>query len=249
MTMRQAVRRTLFPSLAASALLLAASAPAQAGDWGLRFSGDMGWAPESAAERFFDASEKDFKYRTNGIELGVAYKEWDLSAFMYTAGEGRLTLDYALNNCGNWGQAGERICLGTGVTLPEGTFIDPQGMRMFGLKGGRFFTLWRPSKLLRVGVPVHVGVVLDGGEAVRNEYRVSLQPAQGGFGLVSRPTSTKIPGSEIFKGGLKPYPIVDIGIGFKFRSANWAEIEVFLKADNPRFPILAWGMTFRRQRN
>ena len=249
MTMRQAVRRTLHLSLSAAALVLATSVPARAGDWGLRFSGDLGSAPDSAASRFFDASEKDFLYRSRGIELGVAYREWDVSAFMYTVNKGYLNHDYSLKNCGNWGQAGERICLSPGVTLPEGTYIDPTGMRMFGLKGGFFLTLWRPSKLLRVGVPVHVGVVLDSGEATQHRYAVTLEPAQGGFGLVSRPITTKIAGSEIFKGDLKPYPIVDIGIGFKFRSANWAEIEVFLKADNPRFPILAWGMTFRRQRD
>lgn len=249
MTMRQAVRWTLHLSLSAAALVLATSTPALAGDWGLRFSGDMGWTPDSAAKRFFDVSEKDFKYRSRGIELGVAYKEWDLSGFMYTVNDGYLNHDYALKKCGNWGEAGANICLGPGVTLPEGTYIDPTGMRMFGLKAGRFFTLWRPLKLLRVGVPVHVGVVVDSGEATQHRYAVSLEAAQGGFGLVSRPTTTKIAGSEIFKGDLSPYPIVDIGIGFKFRSAKWAEIEVFLKADNPRFPILAWGMTFRRQRD
>jgi hypothetical protein len=245
MTMRKAVRSALHFSLAVAALTLAAPDSAHAGDWGFRFSGDLGAAPASAASRFFDVSEKDFNYHSRGIELGVAYKDFDVSAFMYTVNKGYLNKDYAQKSCGPWGTGAENICASQG-TLPEGTYIDPTGMRMFGVKAGGFLTLWRPSKLFRVGVPVHVAAVLDSGHANQTVYKVSLQPVAGGLGLSSTPTTTKIKGSTIFKGDMNPYPIVDVGIGFKFRSASWAEIEVFLKADNPRFPVFAWGMTFRK---
>jgi hypothetical protein len=223
---------------------------AHAGDWGARFSGDWGWAPRSTFDSYFNNAGSDFKYKSNGIELGIAYKDWDVSGFMYTAKtKGFLNRGFAYKNSGPWGPLGETITLEPGVTLPEGAYIDPNGMRLIGLKAGRFFTLWRPSKLLRVGVPIHVGAAWDSKKATQVTYVVSRQAQQGGFGLTSKPVTTTVPASEVFKGDLTPYPIVDLGLGFKFRSASWAEVEVYLKADNPRFPILAWGMTFRKHRD
>jgi hypothetical protein len=251
MTMRNAIRFSVGLSLSAATLLLAGSPTVGAGDWGFRFSGDLGAASQSSAKNFFDSPDQNFKYSSRGIELGVAYKDWDVSSFLYTikVSEGHLNRGFAQKNSGPWGASGETIFLAPGVTLPEGAYLDPNGVRLIGLKAGRFVTLWRPSKLLRIGVPIHVGAAAYSGQATLTNYVVSLQPAQGGFGLVSQPVVTKVPGAQIFSGKMNPYPIVDVGIGLKFRSAKWAEIELFLKADNPRFPIFAWGMTFRRSRD
>ncbi len=247
--MKNAVRFSLGRGLSAMVLILVGSMTAQAGDWGVRFSGDWGWAPSSTFDKFFDNPSKDFKFSSRGIELGVAYKDFDVSAFMFTAKtKGFLNQDFGYRNSGPWGPSGETITLSPGVTLPEGAYVDPNGMRVIGIKAGGFLTLWRPSKLFRVGVPIHVGAAFDSKKAVRVDYIVSLKPQADGFGLTSNPVTTNVPVSQVFKGDLSPYPIVDAGIGFKFRSAKWAELEVFLKADNPRFPVLAWGMTFRRQR-
>ena len=59
----------------------------------------------------------------------------------------------------------------------------------------------------------------------------------------------KIHGERVFARGGPPYAIVSGGVGVKVRTASWAEFEICLKAENPRLPVVSWGMTFRRHKD
>jgi hypothetical protein len=249
--MMQTIRR--FPlrlSVGLLTLLAAGATRAAAGDWGARMGGDLGSAPMYAASSFFDADKKDFKYSSRAMEFGVLWKSVEVDFFLHTINKGYLNRGYAEKACPTID--GVQVCLPPPFTLPEGSQVDLAGLKLWGFKAGTFVNVWKPKKWLRFGIPVHVGLAFFSGQATQFTYRVELEPTDtGGYGYVSRATQTKIDGTKVFTsgfaGGNTPYPIGDIGIGVRVRSARWAEIELNLKIDNPRFPIFAWGMTFRRE--
>jgi hypothetical protein len=75
---------------------------------------------------------------------------------------------------------------------------------------------------------------------------VSLQDTPQGRAFVAEPKESDIGISDVFAGGMNPYPVGSIGLGLRIRSAKWAEIELNIKLDNPRAPVFAWGMNFRK---
>jgi hypothetical protein len=243
--MRKIQRHVIRLAVSAALLLVAAAGTAPAGDWGLRMGGSLGTAPDYAAQTFFDVSKTDFKYSARGMELGVTWKQWDVSAFVQTVNDGKLNRGYAQKTCGLWDN-GEQACLPPSYTLPEGTLVEVTGLRLVGVQVGRFMTLYRPKKWLRFGVPVHVGMAFFSGHATQYDFSVSLEQTSQGYGFVPRTVPTNIDGTKVFAGGLSPYPLVSAGMGLRVRSAAWAEIEINLLFENPRAPVFAWGMNFRK---
>ena len=248
--MMQTIRR--FPLRLAVwllALSVTGAARAAAGDWGARMGGDLGSAPLYAASSYFDADKTDFKYSSRAMEFGVLWKQLEVDFFLHTVNRGFLNRGYAQKHCPLVN--GVTTCLPGDSVLPEGTQIDLAGLKLYGVKVGTFVTVWRPNKWIRFGLPVRVGAAWFSGEATQYTWNVTLDPLDnGGYGFNARPTESKIKGDKVFSsgfaGGQVPYPLFDAGVGVRIRSAKWAEIELNLKIDNPRFPIFAWGMTFRR---
>jgi hypothetical protein len=243
--MRKIQRHVTRLAVFGSMVLALGAGKALAGDWGLRMGGSLGTAPDYAAETFFDASKTDFQYSARGMELGVTWKDWDVSAFVHTINKGVLNRGYAQHSCGLWNN-GRNICLPAGTTLPEGTQVDLAGLRLAGVQAGRFIAIYKPKKWLRFGVPVHLGMAFFSGHATQYDTRVALEPTDQGYGFVARSTPTQISGSKVFAGGFNPYPVASTGIGLRLRSAAWAEIELNLLFENPRAPVFAWGMNFRK---
>jgi hypothetical protein len=245
--MQRAMRHSLFASLITGACVLLGAAPGRAGDWGVRLVGDLGSTPKSLARTFFDAGTSRFEYGSRGLELGVAWRDWDAGIFLYTANKGYFERGYSVSACGPW-RNGEWACTPNGTTLREGTVVQPVGVRMLGVRVGRFVTLARPKKWLRFGLPLHVGLATyTGKKAVQDTWTRGIEQTATGEVFYERYTRTELKGGKVFASGGPPYPIVSAGIGAKVRTASWAEFEVCLKAENPRLPVLSWGMTFRKQ--
>lgn len=244
--MRKIQRRVLQLAVSGVAVLALASSTALASDWGVRMGGSLGGAPTYAARTFFDAEKADFKYSTSGMELGVMWKDWDVSVFLQTIKSGFLNLGYAEHHCGDDWDNGQPACLPGDTTLPEGRRVDMAGMRLLGVQVGRFISLSQPKKWLRVGIPVSVGVAFFTSQSTRYDTTVRLEDTPQGRGFVARTAEAKIDGADVFAGGMNPYPVGSIGLGLRIRSAKWAEIELNVKLDNPRAPVFAWGMNFRK---
>jgi hypothetical protein len=218
--------------------------------------GDLGGAPKSFAKPFFDASRDGFQYSSRGLELGVAWKDWDAGVFLYTVNKSYLSRGYSLAACGPW-LNGQMVCTPDGTQLREGTIIQAVGLRLVGVRLGHFFTVVRPTKWLRFGVPIHAGLATyarSGSEwtysrgAVQTDAGISYYERCPVMSAQGQCVPQSVSGDKVFSSGKAPYPIVSGGIGAKVHTASWAEFEVSLLAENPRLPVLSWGMTFRKHK-
>jgi hypothetical protein len=241
--MQRAAWRSILTSLTTGALLSLGVGHSHAGDWGFRMLGDLGTTPKSLAKTFFDAGEHDFRYSSRGLELGVAYKEWDAGVFLYTINKGFIWPD------------GHQVCMPPDADVYEGTRVQAVGIRLVGAKVGRYFTLARPASWLRIGVPVRVGLAGYTGKGTREVWTKEIQHTDAGdiyyqrcsqSGVPGQCVPEKIRGEDVLRHGGPPYPIVSAGVGVKVRTASWAEFEVNVLAENPRLPVVSWGMTFRK---
>ena len=252
--MQRAARHSVLVSLMTGALLTFGAAQGHAGDWGFRMIGDLGSAPTSFADPFFNAGKDRFVYSSRGLELGVAWKDWDAGVFVYTVNKGSLERGYSEAACGPW-LDGQTTCTPNGVALREGTIIQEVGLRLVGVKAGHFFTILRPTKWLRFGIPIHAALAAYTGSASQWTYSRGAERTATGINYFERcPTMTadgqcvpqKVNGEAVFAHGGPPYAIASGGVGVKVHTASWAEFEVCLLAENPRLPVLSWGMTFRK---
>ena len=151
--MQRAGRHAAIVGMLTGALVTLSALQIQAGDWGARLIGDLGGAPKSLAKTFFDASSNRFEYSSRGLELGVAWKDWDAGVFMYTVNKGYLQRDYSSSACGPW-RNGTMACTPNGQALREGIELQAVGVRLVGVRVGRFVNIARPYSWLRFGVPV-----------------------------------------------------------------------------------------------
>jgi hypothetical protein len=253
-TMQRSAWQSVLTSLVTGTLLILGAGHSQAGDWGFRMVGDLGGAPKSLADPLFKASKHNFEYSSRGLELGVAWKDWDAGVFLYTVNKGYLERGYSEAACGPW-LNGQTICTPNGVPLREGTIIQSVGLRLVGARVGHFFTLVRPAKWIRFGIPIRAALATYTNHALQWTYsRGAAQTAAGTSFFERCPVMTadgqcvpqQVQGEAVFAHGKAPYPIVSGGIGVKVRTASWAEFEVCLLAENPRLPVVSWGMTFRK---
>ena len=253
-TMQRMAWQSVLTSLVTGALLILGAAQSQAGDWGFRMVGDLGGAPKSFAKPFFDASKDGVQYSSRGLELGLAWKDWSAGVFLYTPNKGFLERGYQESACAVWPD-GHQVCAPAGSVIHSGTRVQVVGVRLLGVKVGHYFTLARPAKWLRIGVPLAVGAAAYTGEATRETWTREIQHTAAGdiyyqrcsqSGQPGQCVPDKIHGEKVFSSGGPPYPIVSAGLGVKVHTASWAEFEVSLLAENPRLPVLSWGMTFRK---
>jgi hypothetical protein len=173
--------------------------------------------------------------------LSAIYKGVEFGWFMQTVNKGELNFGYVDESCGTW--TGELVC------LPEGTKIAPAGTRLMGVKVGGFLTIGRPNGWLRIGVPVHIAAAFATTKAKLIDSQIIVTPVTATTAQVTQKlTVTDVGTDKIFKGGLTPYPIVDIGLGVRIRTSSWSELEVAVKAENPRLPVLGWAMIFQKNR-
>ena len=239
--MKERGRLGVLAALAVGTLLSLPASPALAGDWGVRLGGDIGGAPDFAAKSWFGATKTAFQWRSSGTELSAVYKSFDFGFFMQTVNKGNLDYGYVDRSCGTW--TGELVC------LPQGTYIAPAGARLMGVKMGGFLTLGRPNGWLRIGVPLHIAAAFAAKKAKQVDSEIIVTPVSATTAQVTQKlTVTDVGTDQIFKGGLSPYPIVDIGLGVRIRTSSWSELEVAVKAENPRLPVLAWAMVFQKNR-
>jgi hypothetical protein len=252
--MQRAAWQSVLTSLTTGALLILGASHSRAGDWGFRMTGDLGSAPKSFAKTFFDAGEHNFQYSSRGLELGLAYKDWDGGVFLYTINKGFMERGFRASACGVWPD-GHQVCAPAGSAIYEGTRVQAVGVRLIGVKLGHYFTLYRPAKWLRIGVPLRVGLAAYTGSGTRETWTKEIQHTTAGDTYYQRCSQSgqpgqcvpeKIKGEKVFSSGGPPYPIVGAGVGVKVHTASWAEFEVCLLAENPRWPVLSWGMTFRK---
>jgi hypothetical protein len=250
------MRHSALVSLVSGAFVVLSAPGSGAGDWGFRMIGDLGGTPKSLAKTFFDADKGNFQYSSRGLELGVAYKDWEGGVFLFTINKGFLQRGYQESSCAVWPD-GHQVCAPDGSVFRTGTRIQAVGVRLLGVRVGRYFTLARPTKWLRIGVPIAVGAAGYTGKATQETWTKEILHTSAGDVYYQRCSQSgepgqcvpdKVKGERIFKSGGPPYPIVSAGLGIKVRTASWAEFEIALKAENPRLPVVAWGMTFRKQK-
>ncbi len=236
--MRNDSARTIRVAMTVSTLALAT--PLFAG-MGVRLGGSIGSVP-SFARSVFDADKDGFKLSARGIELGVVHGRLELDFFMDTISKGRLNRGYREQAC--YTISGQTKC------FAEGTYLDPVGVRLIGAKLGGFQNLHTFGKLLRVGVPFHVGATIFTGKATEIVYTnqlVDTDPTRPGpEGVVSNLAVTKVPGRNIVNGARSPFPTFDLGLAFRLRTAAWAEVQLGCTVQQFRFPALTWGMTFKK---
>ncbi|MBN2371848.1 MAG: hypothetical protein JXO72_15310 [Vicinamibacteria bacterium] len=227
--------------LAGSALVisLALTSPLYA-EWGVHLGGNLGSAP-SFARTAFDSEEEGFKFDARGIEVGFVKNGVEVDFFMDTIRKGYINRGYVSRRCVTVGA--ETEC------FPEGTYLDPAGVRLIGVRAGSFLELRRFSEWARLGVPFHIGMAFFTGEALRVDSTINYvasDPAdpQSSLGVVARTESIKVQGKQIMNGGRSPFPVFDFGLALRVRTASWAEAEVGVRVHDFRFPALAWGMVF-----
>lgn len=208
---------------------------------GVRLGGSIGSAP-SFARTVFDSEKEGFKLSARGMELGFVYGRLEIDFFMDTINKGFINRGYKEQTC--YTIASQIKC------VAEGTYLDPTSVRLVGLKLGGFQNLHTFNKWARIGVPFHLGATLFTGEATQVAYTnrpVDSDPTRpGAESLVSSLAVTKVSGRNIVNGARSPFPVFDLGLAVRIRSAAWAEIELGVAMQQFRFPALAWGMTFKK---
>jgi hypothetical protein len=236
--MRKASVRAIRAGL--SVAIVALATPLFAG-MGVRLGGSIGSAP-SFVRSAFDADKADFKFSARGMEFGFVQGRLEVDFFMDTVSKGRLNRGYKEQACYTIGN--QTKC------FPEGTYLDPVGVRLVGAKLGGFQNLHVFNKWARVGIPLHVGATLFTGEANQVTYtnrQVDSDPTRPGpESVVSNLEVTKVPGRNIVNGARSVFPVFDVGLAVRIRTAGWAEVQLGVAMQQFRFPALAWGMTFKK---
>jgi hypothetical protein len=223
----------------ALAISLSLSSPLCA-EWGVHLGGNLGRAP-SFARTAFDSEEEGFKFDARGIELGFVTNGIEVDLFMDTIRSGYINRGYVSRRC---------VTVGTETQcFPEGTYLDPAGVRLVGVRAGSFMEIHRFNDWMRFGAPFHIGFTFFTGEATRVDSTINFVPVdpsdpEGLQGIIARTDVNKVDGKEIINGSRSPFPVFDLGLALRVRTASWAEAEVGVRVHDFRFPALAWGMIF-----
>jgi hypothetical protein len=209
-------------------------------EWGVRLGGNLGSSP-SFARAAFDSEEEGFKFDARGIELGFVTNGIEIDCFMDTIRDGHINRGYVDRRCVTVGD--ETQC------FPEGTYLLPGGVRLVGVKAGSYAEIHRFNDWMRLGVPFHIGFTFFTGEATRVDSTIDFVPVdpnnpESPLGVIARTDAIKVAGKEIVNGSRSPFPVFDLGLALRVRTASWAEAEIGVRVQNFRFPALAWGMIF-----
>jgi hypothetical protein len=199
-------------------------------DWAVHMGGNLGSTPRFARSAF-DSEADGFKYQARGMELGLVMDKIEVNFFMDTINKGYINRGYQSRRC---------VTIGTETQcFPEGTYLDPVGVRLIGVKAGSFKTFHKFNDWIRLGVPFHVGATLFSGEATRVDSTINATET----GVVARTEVVKVQGKEIINGARGIFPVFDLGLSVRMRTASWAEAEFGVSVQNFRLPALMWGMT------